>query len=946
MKHKDAKCKMKGAGAKKCLLAAALAMTLVTESLYVPGTGAPAQTTFAAGMSTVQTAAEQPVQFAETAQVSDSAKTPESADGQLQIADLLDMESLTGFAAVPGAGRDTTTGGGNATPVLVDAADENAVSQLTDLVSGSTPQVIVIRGTISLTKFNQLVIGSNKTIVGVDENAGIEGTFLLKGVENVIISNLNFRGNYNSCGGDDCVVVEASHHVWLDHLHLFDSTDELLDIKTGADYVTVSWCRFHYTTDRLSHRLSCLVGSGTGNDHTDDGKLHVTFHHNWFGENITERMPRVLFGQAHIYNNYYTAENNVYGIGAADKAALLVENNYFGNTVYPLIFRYDSSPAHITQYGNLTLNPTWLAEGYGGGWTPYVAAFEDPPYPYTIDPAEKVPELVAAWSGPQNVLDGEKTPASQTMVTPTPSEEPIVHDPVPTPHARVWETDKPVTYDETTDTYTYHGENRDGWNGRMEIANPFRDENSEENDGSWREYAISCWVYLPEGSGDAPLLTFNLESDRQMSCFDSYKYAYCKQYDEYLEYLEQYDDYTIADTAYSMGSSDPVVCVDENGKTYTVLTDPGSLVIYNPECPEEGVYKKDATGAHFVYPQDADPADPDNWFAVSYVGEGCYRQYHVRFDEEGGENSRIREGYTSGSLCLYASGSVGFMQDDGTARNLNPYTEGCGEYVQIQPFNKYNYWGNGSPSTMYADRYQTNKTPTMETYDKWHFVVIVLEEFGVTFYIDGEEMTFKNQHCWEKQLNENNYYTAAGKSFAHGMYSAEWRYDLYQSGMTIPSFISDKDTRVYVGGTGLCTVLLGQDDIGTAEGVQVKNIAWYDRALWGDQIFWDGVDPEVKPVAGTPSIPSGEEKPTPEPTPTPTPEPVKTPEPVYEKGDTNKDGKISAADALCVLRIVVKLDSVTSNKEFVCADVNEDGKITAEDALQILQYVVHLTEKL
>ena len=56
-------------------------------------------------------------------------------------------------------------------------------------------------------------------------------------------------------------------------------------------------------------------------------------------------------------------------------------------------------------------------------------------------------------------------------------------------------------------------------------------------------------------------------------------------------------------------------------------------------------------------------------------------------------------------------------------------------------------------------------------------------------------------------------------------------------------------------------------------------------------------------------------------------------------GDVNGDGKITATDALNVLKIVVgKLNA--SEAESKCADVNGDGKVTATDALEILKYVV------
>lgn len=86
-----------------------------------------------------------------------------------------------------------------------------------------------------------------------------------------------------------------------------------------------------------------------------------------------------------------------------------------------------------------------------------------------------------------------------------------------------------------------------------------------------------------------------------------------------------------------------------------------------------------------------------------------------------------------------------------------------------------------------------------------------------------------------------------------------------------------------------------------------------------------------------------------EPKSTPTPQPTPTPQVCYY-GDVNMDGQIEAADALAILKYVVKLPTqpneldTTDPVAMALADLNRDGSISAEDALLALKVVVKLEE--
>lgn len=58
-------------------------------------------------------------------------------------------------------------------------------------------------------------------------------------------------------------------------------------------------------------------------------------------------------------------------------------------------------------------------------------------------------------------------------------------------------------------------------------------------------------------------------------------------------------------------------------------------------------------------------------------------------------------------------------------------------------------------------------------------------------------------------------------------------------------------------------------------------------------------------------------------------------------GDVNEDGKVSAADALCVLQAAAGTRTLTASQKQK-ADYNKDGKVSAIDARKILQVVAGL----
>ncbi|MEO3853311.1 pectate lyase [Acrocarpospora sp. B8E8] len=277
-------------------------------------------------------------------------------------------------------------------------------------------------------------VSSNTTIVGL-RGATLRGFNLhVDKADNVIIRNITFEdaydcfpqwdptdgatGNWNSLY--DNISVTGSTHVWADHNTFTDGTnpdssqpvyfgrpyqvhDGQLDITNGSNFVTVSWNVFR------GHDKTMLIGS-TNTPTQDLGKLKVTVHHNTFDTTL-QRLPRVRFGQVHVYNNYYEIPDPadfVYALGVGVQSQIFAENNFFrlGRAVDPatLLFNWGGTalttrgdvlrvggkvtPINLVAVYNAKNDPDFLPDA---GWTPTLHT--------AIEPAEDVRRSVSRHAG-------------------------------------------------------------------------------------------------------------------------------------------------------------------------------------------------------------------------------------------------------------------------------------------------------------------------------------------------------------------------------------------------------------------------------------------------------------------------------------------------------------------------------------------------------------------
>jgi pectate lyase len=302
----------------------------------------------------------------------------------------LPVFAADGWASMNGG----TTGGQGGTVVDVNnATDLEYYAEL-----GTTPYIIQISGTIDIGT-GILEISANKTLRGIGENPTLVGNVDFKNRDgNIIVENLNITNPHVGSQYDGMSVTQDIHNVLITKCTFYDCGDGCLDITNNSDYVTVSWCKFYYTSDTTHNFVNLVGASDTQED--DANNLRVTFHHNWWTTMCKERMPRVRYGQVHVYNNYYSnLMAGGYCIGVGCGSRIRVENNYFNAVPNPWKNYYTAYPTHPPGHigwntGNVFYNcsvPTWATNEYSTIFTP--------PYDYTLDDAADIPDIVQAYAG-------------------------------------------------------------------------------------------------------------------------------------------------------------------------------------------------------------------------------------------------------------------------------------------------------------------------------------------------------------------------------------------------------------------------------------------------------------------------------------------------------------------------------------------------------------------
>ena len=374
----------------------------------------------------------------------------------------LDAALQTAPADGWGAG---TVGGSAATPEHIYTVHNRAELLNALANAGNAPKIIKVAGSIDMTEGTPFAstadqkvrarvrLSSNTTLIGEGPGAGFVNAWLdITGVSQVIVRNLHLvapcdvgpiwdptdgaTGNWNS--QYDAIGIVGATQVWIDRNTITDApvTDDTLaqengktrqchdgaiDITKGADLITVSYNLL------TAHDKTMLIG-GSDSLTSDAGKLRVTIANNVFS-GVTQRVPRVRFGQVHVVNNYFAGSKTAtpyphsYSIGVGKASNILSHNNVFaidGAAGCDSVVVYAGSDhSGVFQDSGSTVNGVVLGGCSVAAGTPFTPGYVYKPRPAGLVKANNLAlagagKISTQISGSGNVGDvaGTKAPAA------------------------------------------------------------------------------------------------------------------------------------------------------------------------------------------------------------------------------------------------------------------------------------------------------------------------------------------------------------------------------------------------------------------------------------------------------------------------------------------------------------------------------------------------------
>ena len=205
----------------------------------------------------------------------------------------------------------------------------------------------LIKSGVSVLTFDKI---NNLTIFSANEASIKHANITMKNSENIIIRNIKFdelwewdeatSGDYDRNDWDYMTIDSGCNGIWIDHCTFYKAYDGIVDVKNPApiNNVTISWCEFlpgsenntffdemmkeiYANPDKYPTTYQKLKAEGMteeqiymyaygvkkthllgqSDDAVNAAGIRVTLANNYY-LNCMDRMPRLRYGNSHVYN--------------------------------------------------------------------------------------------------------------------------------------------------------------------------------------------------------------------------------------------------------------------------------------------------------------------------------------------------------------------------------------------------------------------------------------------------------------------------------------------------------------------------------------------------------------------------------------------------------------------------------------------------------------------
>lgn len=291
----------------------------------------------------------------------------------IELASVIDLSDSEGSASAPGCVATSVCPAGS-------ALKSEVTLNVDDWQKGYCTGKPTSSYRYKVAGITSLLVGSNKTLIGVGANAGIKGkgVSLQGGVSNIIIRNLSITDiNEGMVWGGDGLSIPGATRVWVDHNRF---------ARIGRQFIVLGDGEARATIDNITLSNNELDGRSpwsarcTGNHYWNllvygNGRITVANNHI---HHFDGRAPRINSAGSgalvQIVNNHFEAGSWHALDYEGASTRVLMEGNYFQDVSVPVVTVASGSGQLFGVYGQTSATKATCTAAIGRTCTPNIAS--------------------------------------------------------------------------------------------------------------------------------------------------------------------------------------------------------------------------------------------------------------------------------------------------------------------------------------------------------------------------------------------------------------------------------------------------------------------------------------------------------------------------------------------------------------------------------------------